>query len=126
MIRARDAGECSTLDMGHATVRPTYSPAWLWQPVHLEGGLTIRGRARMKRPRVGQLDLYSGGWWVDERCGVSELTHRGQTFGHEETPVIFSEYSDILVDAPPIGTVELQILIRPLRSAFVLRNGVIG
>lgn len=48
MIRARDAGGQLVRDMAYTNVRLTYSPAWLWEPVYFEGGLTICRRARVE------------------------------------------------------------------------------
>jgi len=125
MIRARDADELLTRDIAYANVVLTYSPTWFRESVHLEGCLAVRRRARVERPRVGQLDLCRRKWSADGRFNSSELTHGGQTFGHKETPVVFGEDPDILVQATPMGSVGLQIFIRPLGPTLIVREGVV-
>lgn len=52
------------------------------------------------------------------------LTHRGKTLAHDEVPLVFGEYSDVLVQTRPAGWAT-EIIVGPLGSVFALRPFII-
>lgn len=104
MIRAKDSGYMS--DNGLRALKEegqTYSPLRFGQAPNLAGNITVSRWAGGERAAIGKGNF-----------------HRVDAFAHQETPLMLSEYTNVLVYSRPGGG-RIEVVLRPLRPAFALR-----